>query len=109
MIKVCILYPRSQDGRFDIEYYVNEHMPMSIGLLRDHPGFKGVSVESGLALVGEDPQTGVPYVAMCHFLFDAIESFVAAFTPHAAKLQADMLNYTNIVPVIQFNQVLISQ
>lgn len=58
MIKVCILYPRSQDGRFDIEYYVNKHMPMSIGLLRDHPGFKGVSVESGLT--GEYPQTRGP-------------------------------------------------
>lgn len=41
--------------------------------------------------------------------FDAVESFIAAFTPHAATLQGDMPNYTNIVPVIQFNEVLLSQ
>lgn len=107
MIKVSILYPHTPDGHFDFAYYVNQHMPLSIGLLRAHPGFKSVSVERELA--GADPQAGLPYVAMCHFLFDAVDSFIAAFTPHAATLQGDMPNYTNIVPLIQFNEVLLSQ
>lgn len=107
MIKVSILYPHTPDGHFDFAYYVNRHMPLSISLLRAHPGFKSVSVERGLA--GADPQAELPYVAMCHFLFDAVESFIAAFTPHAATLQGDMPNYTNIAPLIQFNEVLLSQ
>jgi uncharacterized protein (TIGR02118 family) len=46
---------------------------------------------------------------MCHFLFDSIADFMTAFKPHAARLQGDMQNYTNIKPVIQFNEVLISR
>lgn len=84
-----------------------QHMPLSISLLRAHPSFKSVSVERGLA--GADPQADLSYIGMCHFLFDAVQSFIAAFTPHAATLQEDMPNYTNIVPVIQFNEVLLSQ
>ncbi len=87
-------------------YYVETHMPLSIGLLSSHPGFRGVSVESGLS--GAEPGCDAAYVAMCHFSFDSMESFMAAFVPHAKVLQGDMPNYTDIHPVIQVNEVLIS-
>jgi len=45
---------------------------------------------------------------MCHFAFRSVDDFVAAFMPHAAELQGDMPNYTDIEPVIQFNEVLIA-
>lgn len=107
MIKISILYPNNKGSRFDLSYYINTHMPMSIGLLGAHPGFKGVSVEHGIA--GGIPETEAAYIAMCHYLFDSAESFMAALTPHAAALQGDMPNYTNIEPVIQINEVLISR
>lgn len=107
MIKICILYPNNKGSRFDFSYYVKTHMPMSIDLLSAHPGFRGVSVEHGLN--GAMPGTEAVYVAMCHFLFDSAENFMAAFMPHAAVLQDDMPNYTNIEPVIQVNEVLIAQ
>jgi uncharacterized protein (TIGR02118 family) len=46
---------------------------------------------------------------MCHFSFDSVESFMAAFVPHAAVLQGDIPNYTDVAPVIQFNEILMSQ
>ncbi len=46
---------------------------------------------------------------MCHFPFTSPEDFLAAFLPHAEVLQGDMPNYTDIVPVIQFNELLIAQ
>ena len=107
MTKISILYPNDKSARFDMGYYVATHMPLSIQLLSAHPGFKGVSVERGLG--GAEPGTDAAYVAMCHFLFASIEDFMAAFVPHAAKLQGDMPNYTDIRPVIQFNEVLISR
>ncbi|WP_374089182.1 EthD family reductase [Methylomicrobium lacus] len=107
MIKISILYPNNPGSRFDLRYYVETHMPMSIELLGAHPGFKGVSVEQGLG--GLIPGSEAAYVAMCHFLFDTLEDFIAAFTPHAALLQGDIPNYTDIEPVIQFNEVLISR
>ena len=107
MTKISILYPNNKGARFDMPYYVNTHMPLSIKLLSTHPGFKGVSVERGLG--GAEPGTDAAYIAMCHFLFDSIEDFMAAFVPHAARLQGDMPNYTDTKPVIQFNEVLISR
>jgi uncharacterized protein (TIGR02118 family) len=46
---------------------------------------------------------------MCHFLFDSSEDFMAAFMPHAALLQGDIINYTDIVPVIKISEVLVSE
>ena len=107
MIRISILYPNSKGSRFDLSYYVETHMPMSISLLSAHPGFKGVSVEHGLA--GAVPGSEPAYVAMCHFLFDSVADFLAAFMPNAEALQGDMRNYTDIEPLIQFNEVLISR
>jgi uncharacterized protein (TIGR02118 family) len=107
MNTISILYPACKGSRFDMRYYVETHMPLSIELLSAHPGFKGVSVERGLS--GAEPGSEAAYVAMCHFLFDSTKSFRAAFLPHAATLQADMPNYTDIKPIIQINEVLISR
>jgi len=46
---------------------------------------------------------------MCHYYFDTLEEFMAAFLPHTEKLQSDISNYTNIEPVIQINYVEISK
>ncbi|MEW5769452.1 MAG: EthD family reductase [Pseudomonadota bacterium] len=107
MIRISILYPNNKGSRFNVSYYVETHMPMSIKLLSAHPGFKGVSVEHGLG--GAVPGAEPTYIAMCHFLFSSVEDFLAAFMPNAEVLQGDMSNYTDIEPVIQFNEVLISR
>ncbi|HRQ36389.1 MAG TPA: EthD family reductase [Chloroflexota bacterium] len=107
MVKISILYPAKKNGTFNVDYYLNTHMPMSIKLLRTHAEFKGVSVERGLG--GVMPDTKAAYVAMCHYLFDTFDGFLAAFLPHAATLQADMPNYTDIEPVMQVSEVAISQ
>jgi uncharacterized protein (TIGR02118 family) len=46
---------------------------------------------------------------MCHYLFDTADDFMAAFLPHAAELQGDMPNYTDIAPVIQVSEVAINR
>ena len=66
-----------------------------------------VSVEHGRS--GAIPGSPPAFIAMYHFLFDSIDDFLAAFTPNASVLQNDMKNYTDIEPVIQFNEVLISR
>lgn len=104
MVKISILYPNNTGDRFDWPYYVETHMPMSIAKLSAHPGFKGVSIERGLSGATQDSKP--VYVAMCHFLFDSVDEFMAAFMPIAGLLQGDVPNYTNIEPVIQFSEVL---
>jgi len=105
MIKISILYPNS--GRFDMDYYLNKHMPRSIELLSKGKGYRGVSVECGLG--GAAPGSAPAYVAMCHYLFDTADDFMAAFMPHAAELQGDMPTYTDIEPIIQVSELAINR
>jgi uncharacterized protein (TIGR02118 family) len=107
MVKISILYPNKPGGRFDFRYYTARHMPRSIELLGAHPGFKGVSVERGVS--GAAPGSAPEYVAMCHFHFGSADEFLQAFMPNAPELQGDIPNYTDLQPVIQINEVLISK
>lgn len=107
MVKISILYPHSPSARFDFDYYTRRHMPRSIELLGAHPGFRGVTVERGIG--GAEPDAPPKYVAACFYTFDTIDSFIAAFMPHAEELQGDMPQYTDIQAEIQFNEVLIER
>jgi len=107
MFNISSIYPRTLDATFDFDYYLNNHMPLSIELLSTAKGFRGVSVERGKDI--EQPPMPSSYIAMCHYYFDTLEDFIAAFMPHAERLQGDIENYTNIKPIIQINEVVISK
>src|SRR5262249_30114044 len=81
MVKISVLYPHEGGSGFDMNYYLNNHIPM----VRQKLGAacKGVAVEQGLA--GAMPGSQPTYSAMGHLLFDSIESFQAAFGPHARQ------------------------
>jgi uncharacterized protein (TIGR02118 family) len=103
MINISSIYPNKEGSKFDFDYYINTHMPMSLEMLSGAKGFRGVSVERGINL--DKPEIQSSYIAMCHYYFDSIEEFLQAFEPHAEALQGDIKNYTDIEPVIQINKV----
>lgn len=103
MVMISMLYPNRSGSKFELGYYINTHMPMSIERLSAHAGFRGVSVVRGMG--GGVPGSEPEYVAMCQYLFDSLDDFLAAFNPHAAFLQADMVNYTDTQPIIQISAV----
>ena len=79
MTRISILYPNNPNHRFDMDYYLATHIPLAVKRLSAQPGYKGVSVERGVA--GGAPGSEPAYAVTCHFLFDSAESFMAAFTP----------------------------
>jgi uncharacterized protein (TIGR02118 family) len=105
MIKVSILYPNKPGGRFDFDYYVSTHMPMSLRLLG--AAIRGVSIERGLT--APEPWAAPAFTVLCHFVCESREAFEAAFFPHAAVLQADMARCTDIVPVIQISEIALAR
>jgi uncharacterized protein (TIGR02118 family) len=107
MFNISSIYARKEGFNFDFDYYLNKHMPRSIELLSGAKGFKGVSVERGVDIDELDIESS--YVAMCHYYFDTLEDFMAAFGPHAEELRGDIVNYTDIVPTIQINRVEIAK
>ena len=91
MIKVSILYPYRENGRFDVDYYCGTHMPRAAELFG--ASLKGWSVDVGLN--AGPPGTLPPYVAAGHFLFDSVDAFYEVFKPASDELLADIPNYTD--------------
>lgn len=97
MIRMTVLYPSTQGARFDHAYYRDSHLPM-------------VQARLGAACLGYEIDEGLadaPFVALCHIFSDSLESFQAAFAPHAEEITGDLANYTDIAPVMQFSKVVV--
>ena len=101
MIKLTILYPFIDGSKFDWDYYLNSHMPLSEQL--QGKAIKAVTVDKGLH--AGLPDSNPPYTAICHFHYDSFDEFKNAFFPNAKTLQDDIANYTDIQPIIQFSEV----
>jgi uncharacterized protein (TIGR02118 family) len=104
MVRVSIFYPSKPGSRFDVDYYLNIHMPLAIGMLG--PAVKAVSVEIGL--IGGIGDNLPPFTAICAFTCESVEAFTSAFLPNADVLQGDIPNYTDIAPVIQVSEIRLS-
>jgi uncharacterized protein (TIGR02118 family) len=103
MIKVSVMYPFSPGARFDHAYYRDKHMPLLANRVGD--ACKSYTIDKGLA--GGAPGQPPTYVGMCHVFADSVESFQAAFGPHAKEILADIANYTDIQPVMQISEVVV--
>jgi uncharacterized protein (TIGR02118 family) len=101
MIKVSVLYPNAAGTKFDMTYYLDQHIPMVQRLLGS--ALKGVSVEHGIC--GEEPGSAAPYIAIGHLLFDSAQTFQASFAPHAQEIMEDIPKYTNSEPLVQIGEV----
>ena len=105
MIKLSVMYPNKPGARFDHAYYRDKHMPLVKARLGEACRF--YTVDKGLA--GRAPGEPATYVGMCHIYCDSIASYRAGFEPHAAEILADIANYTDLVPIVQFSEVVVGQ
>lgn len=101
MIKVSVLYPSGAGSTFDMDYYLNQHIPMVLAKLGT--ACKSAAVEQGLG--GATPGLPPAFSAMGHLYFETVEAFQAAFGPHAGEIMDDIPNYTNVQPTIQVSKV----
>lgn len=103
MIKVSVMYADAPGARFDHDYYRDKHMPMVKARLGD--ACLRYAVDKGLA--GDAPGKPATYVAIGHIYCDSLESFQAAFAPHAKEIMGDIPNYTDRQPVLQISEVVV--
>jgi uncharacterized protein (TIGR02118 family) len=101
MIKVSVMYPNKPGTHFNISYYCTKHMPMVRELVG--PALLNIGVDEGIG--GMTPDLPVPYLAMGNLYFESVDAFVAAFTPHLAKIVADVKNYTDSEPIVQISTI----
>ncbi len=101
MIRISILYPHIPGGRFDHAYYETVHIPLALDLLGD--AVRSVSVERGVS--PGHPWPDPTYTAVCHFDCDSVDAYAQAMLPHLARLQADLLNYSDRSAVVQVSEI----
>jgi uncharacterized protein (TIGR02118 family) len=101
MVKVTVLYPNKPGSHFDVDYYLDTHMPMSARLLG--PAIKSISIEIGRS--GPSPDDQPPFAAICGFTCETVQAFTDAFLPVAGQLQGDIPKYTDIEPIIQISDI----
>ena len=91
---MTILYPKTDDATFDMDYYTSTHMPMVAKAMGDgcmNWGAMSVSTEK--------------HVAMGWIVIDSMETFNAGMAEHGAAIMADVANYTDIQPVMQTSEI----
>ena len=102
MVKISVMYPHKPGARFDFDYYRNTHMR----LVAEHEGPHGLlrtTVERGLPGADGSPP---PFVCIGALYFNSIQEYTGIPEATAARLRADVSNYTDITPVRQFSELL---
>ena len=93
MIRLSVLYPRTEGATFDHDYYRDKHVPLACKAW----GLDGAEIDKGL---------DGPYEAAVHFTFADQDAFGAALgAPGTADVMADVANYTTIQPVTQLSEI----
>jgi len=98
MNRVTVLYPNKATTKFDFDYYMRKHIPWVSGLV----GQK-IDVHKGIS-----SPTGSPpaFICVAYIPINSTQEFQAVLVQHGAEIMADIQNYTNVEPIIQFDEVL---
>jgi uncharacterized protein (TIGR02118 family) len=95
--RVTVIYPNKPGSKFDFDYYNQKHVPWIAGLVG-----KSIEVRRGISSAAGGPP---PYVCIATIAANVAE-FQAVFERHGGEILADVRNYTNIEPVVQFDEIL---
>lgn len=101
MVSVTVLYPKTADSQFDMDYYVNKHIPLVKERLTPI-GLIGVNLLQGLA--GAAPDSPPAYVVIGNLNFGTIDELQNALGTHGPELIGDIPNFTNTEPIMQISQ-----
>ncbi|MGR4869497.1 EthD family reductase [Variovorax sp. LARHSF232] len=101
MIKVSVIYPNDEGSTFDMDYYIDKHVPLCQQLLGE--ALLKVEIDEGLS--GAAPDSRPPFVAAVHMYFESTAAFYEAFGPHGSAIRKDVPNYTSIKPLTQIAKV----
>lgn len=95
MIRLSVLYPRTDGATFDHEYYRDSHVPLCL---------RTWNLDADRAEI--DRGLNGPYEAAVHVRFDSMEAVKSAMaSPGMADILGDIANYTTISPVMQTSEI----
>ena len=101
MIRACVFYP-SGKGEFDMEYYLNTHIPLVEKLMEPY-GLVKVEVDKGIG--GGGPGEAAPFTTVAQMVFNSMEDFQKGSEAHESEFAADLKNFTDIKPFFQVSEI----
>lgn len=101
MIRVSALYPNGEGSRFDAGYYVQRHEPFAAEMLKP---FGLVEIRTAIGLSALDG-TPPPFWAISEMVFATRDHFQTAMDRCGERLFADIPNYTDVAPVLQYSEL----
>lgn len=99
MIVVSVTYPAVEGSRFDLDYYQTKHMP----LVRSRWGACGLVDAKFMHGIGA-PSGSVAFHMTALLSFGSQEEFQRAAQQHGKEIMSDIRNFTDVKPVVQFNE-----
>jgi uncharacterized protein (TIGR02118 family) len=96
---VTVLYPKTERSTFDHAYYMAKHVPLVASRWTAH-GLTSTRVMQGTGSLGGAPA----FELMTLMEFPSREAFLAAAGAHADEIMGDIKNFTNVEPIVQFNE-----
>jgi uncharacterized protein (TIGR02118 family) len=101
MVSLTVLYPKTADSQFNMDYYVNTHTPLVKERLTSI-GLTNVDLRAGVA--GAAPDSPPAYAMVCNLSFGTVEELQNALATHGPELVGDIPNFTNVQPIMQISQ-----
>jgi len=95
---VSVLYPAKSGARFDLDYYMQKHIPL-VKARWGSLGLRGVEV---LRCTGAPSGAGL-YHLIALLTFGSLAEFQEAAKQHGKEVLGDIPNFTDVEPVMQFN------
>ncbi len=102
MISLTVLYPKTADSRFDMDYYLNTHTPLVRERLTPL-GLTGIDLEVGMG--GAVPDSPPAYTMIGCRKFNSVEELQNALAVHGPELIGDIPNFTDVQPVMQVSPI----
>ena len=101
MIKINIMYPYSENGTFDMDYYLEKHMGLCKSLMGD--ALNNYTVDVGT--IGIQPGPKPAYSVMVNLFFDLpLQEAMDLFSKNTPAFIADIPKFTNLQPQLQVNE-----
>ncbi|QJD79846.1 EthD family reductase [Spirosoma rhododendri] len=98
MVRLTVLYPKTADSTFDMDYYLDTHIPLVKERLTHH-GLVGVDLQEGLS--GGGPGDLPTYAMITGLIFNTTDELSAGMGVHGPELLGDIPNFTDQQPLTQ--------
>ena len=100
MFVITVAYPVSSGSRFDLDYYLQTHIPL-VHQRWDSLGLKSLDLYRG---TGTPDGGEAPVVMLALLTWPSRDAFEAAAKQHGEEVFGDIPNFTDMKAQVQFNE-----